>query len=251
MFTDSVSKYLLPSTCLFASYLCAAPPEGYTLAWADEFEGERLDVSKWEHRTDSKHWSTQTAENVRLADGKLYLDLKKDKVQGKDYTGSGIISREAFKYGYYEASFRVPPGSGWHTSFWLMWHDSSGGTSPGESKQEIDICEQDSVNPHNYAINLHDWEGEHKSYGHKRITTDDLSADFHTWGCEFTEESIRYYFEGELVQETDATVLNHGDNHIWLTSIASFLGGTEEVDEEQLPASAVFEYVRYYTKSVD
>ena len=46
----------------------------YKLAFFDDFKGERLDTSIWEYRTDSKHWSTQLANNVEIKNGFLYLD---------------------------------------------------------------------------------------------------------------------------------------------------------------------------------
>jgi beta-glucanase (GH16 family) len=176
------------------------------------------------------------------------LGVKKESLRGKKYTGSGVISKRLFKYGYYEARFRVPPGAGWHTSFWLMKHDSQGGVDTKGARQEIDICEQDSVNLRAYSLNLHDWEGTHKSYGHKIVKSEDLSAAFHVFACEFTATHIRYYFDGKLVQEMDATRLNHGDHNIWLTSIASHLGGTKTVDDSKLPSAAVYDYVRFYEK---
>lgn len=229
--------------------LFAEPPAGYTLTWSDEFEGEKLDLTKWNYRTDSRHWSTQSPTHVAVSNGTLQLGVSKGSLQGKNYIGSGVISKQRFTYGYYEARFRVPPGAGWHTSFWLMWHAEKGErVSKPARHQEIDICEQDSVNPRTYSLNLHDWEGKHKSYGHTLVKTDDLSASFHVWGCEFTASSIRYYFEGKLIKELDATLLNHGEQNIWLTSIASPLGGTKAVDETALPSAAVYDYVRFYEK---
>ena len=98
-----------------------------------------------------------------------------------------------------------------------------------------------------YEVNLHRWKPEpHQSHGHKRITTEDLGGEFHVWGCEFTPQRIHYYFEGKLVQSLDVTVLPHGPQNIWLTSVAAPLGGTKAVDDSQLPAVAEFDYVRYF-----
>ncbi len=72
----------------------------------------------------------------------------------------------------------------------------------------------------------------------------------HVWGCEFTPQRIDYYFDGRLVQSLDATIIPHGPQNIWLTSVAAPLGGTKAVDDSQLPAVAEFDYVRYFTKSV-
>ncbi|MGE9269239.1 MAG: glycoside hydrolase family 16 protein, partial [Verrucomicrobiales bacterium] len=148
-------------------------------------------------------------------------------------------------YGYYEARFRVPPGSGWHTSFWTQRYIK--GTSESLC-QEIDICEQYSGSPTGYNVCLHDWSGKHKVFGTQWIQTPNLHEDFHVWGCEFTPTHVRYYFEGELVHEKDATQLEHGDGSIWLTSIASNWSAKNGVDDAQLPSAAVFDYVRFYEK---
>jgi len=116
--------------------------------------------------------------------------------------------------------------------------------------QEIDVCEQDSVNRTSYSVNLHRWKpGPHASYGHKRITTPDLAAEFHVWGCEFTTQRIDCYFDGRLVQSLDATIIPHGPQSIWLTSVAAPLGGTKSVDDSKLPAIAEFDYARYFAKA--
>ncbi len=101
---------------------------GYQLAFSDEFNGTALDTGKWDYRTDSKMLSTQVPGNVGVSDGLLHLHLRKESAGGKAHTGGGVISRQLFRYGYYEARFRVPAGAGWHTSFWLQKHDGSGGT---------------------------------------------------------------------------------------------------------------------------
>jgi beta-glucanase (GH16 family) len=225
------------------------PPPGYKLAWSDEFDGSALDTNKWDYRTDSKMWSTQLPQNVSVRDGKLILAVKKEDAGDKHYTGAGVISKAAFKYGYYEARFKVPPGAGWHTSFWMMKQDGKGGTNPHAAAQELDVCENDSVTLTNYGVNVHKWNPQpHVSMGHKNVKTPDLSAGFHVFGCEFTPETVKYYFEGKLVQTVAVTNFAHGDQHIWLTTIASHLGGTKAVDDAKLPATAEFDYVRFYEK---
>ncbi len=227
----------------------AEPPAGYKLTWSDEFDGQAVDTGKWVYRTDSKMWSTQKPENVTVAEGKLRLNVKKEEAGDKHYTGAGLISKQAFKYGYFESKFKVPPGAGWHTSFWMMKHDGKGGTAPGATVLELDCCENDSVNLHSYGVNTHLWNPKpHKTFGGKGVKTSDLSADFHVWGCEFTPELVKYYFDGKVVQTVDATKFPHGDHHIWLTTIASSLGKTKAVDDTKLPAAAEYEYVRFYEK---
>src|SRR5207245_163122 len=85
--------------------LAQGPLQGadYKLTWSDDFNGEKLDQTKWEYRTDSKLLSTQTPSNVTVNGGYLTIALRKEEVSGKAYSGGGVISRKAFRYGYYEA----------------------------------------------------------------------------------------------------------------------------------------------------
>lgn len=256
---------LIFSVCAKAESQSAAPLpfakdhdlSGYALHWSDEFDGDTLDLTKWNYRTDSKHWSTQKPANISVADGAMKIHVKKESAGGMAFTGGGVISKPAFRYGYYEARLKVPPGAGWHTSFWMMFHDGTGGTGPWAANQELDVIENDSNRLNTYGVNIHKWKGEHIYFGGKDIQTPDLSADFHVFGCEFTPTTVRYFFDGKLVQEVDVTKavrkdgssaeFAHGDQHIWLTSIASHLGGTKAVDEAQLPSVAEFDYVRFYS----
>ena len=222
----------------------AAPPTGYRLAWQDEFDGIVLDTAKWQYRTDTRFWSKQLPANVSVSNGILNLHLKKEAVGGVAYTGGGVISRNLVRYGYYEALMKVPPGRGWHTSFWMMRADRPA-TAPVAI--ELDVIENDSVTPLKYGVNVHRHRPEpHVTFGHKNVTTPSLSAGFHLLGCEFTPATIKYFFDGTVVQTVDATQFAHDDMNIWLTSIAAPLGGTKSVDDTQLPAVAQFDYVRYY-----
>jgi beta-glucanase (GH16 family) len=105
------------------------------LVWAEEFNGDVLDQGKWTYRTDSKHLSTQKPENVSARDGFLHLALKKGAAGGKNFTGTGIISREVFKYGYFEAHMKMPAKAGWHTSFWLQKYIRSRSTNITPSRR--------------------------------------------------------------------------------------------------------------------
>jgi beta-glucanase (GH16 family) len=222
------------------------PLPGFRLAWSDDFEGSSLSTKDWEYRTDTKMWSTQLSENVSVSESCVHLGLKKEARNGRNYTGAGVISRRTFGYGYFEARFRVPPGSGWHTSFWLMTHDGSGSTDPRDSALELDICEQDSVNVRQYTLNFHRWQGDHLERGFTVIPTPDLSADYHVWGCHFTANKVTWYFEGNEVRQIDISDMPFKEMHLWLTSIASPLGETPHVDDAALPAEASFDWVRYY-----
>lgn len=224
-------------------------PPGYELAWSDEFNDGSFDRSKWVFRTDTKQWSTQLPESVSVSGGNLVIALNRAPAGEKvKYTGGGVISREAFSYGYYECRMRIRAGKGWHSSFWLMKRDGSGGTNTSAADLELDVIENDSIDLRSYSITTHKWKGGHVAYGHKRVNTPPLS-EFHVYGCEYTPATVRYYFDGALEQSTDIASLPQGDLNIWLTSIASWLGNTDRVDETQLPGHVEYDYARFYRKA--
>ena len=95
------------------------PPAGYKLRWLDTFDGASLDLSNWMYRTDVKASSSQTPDNVRVEGGNLVISMRKQEDRGKQYTGGGVISREHFHYGYFEARAKLFGGAGWHESVGL------------------------------------------------------------------------------------------------------------------------------------
>ena len=241
---------LLGTPLLAAEISPTLPPEiaaGYTLAWHDEFDGEKLNAAEWNIRTGDRFASRNLPENVSVRDGLLRLAVKREKAGALEYTSGGVISKRECKYGYYEARYRVPRGAGWHTSFWMMKN------TPGQTgnRQEIDVCEQDSKDLTSYSMNLHIQKPAHQGLAGRRVKTPDLAADFHICGCEFSPREIRYYFDGRLVGVTHVTSFQHDVMSIWLTTVGwSKLPWAPQlkIDDTALPASADFDYVRFFEK---
>lgn len=230
---------------LIPALALAAPPSSsqWKLAFADEFNGSAVDNAQWNYRTGERIWSAQLPANISVTGGFLRIALRKEKAGTLDYTAGGLISKAAFRYGYYEARIKMPKGRGWHTSFWMMQNGPKSGLD--SRYQEIDVCEQDSVAHNDYSVNWHNWS-PHSSYGHKQITTPDLSADFHLYAAEFTPTHVRFFFDDQLVHTISVAAVPHYDQHIWLTSVASYLHGATSVEDAALPETALFDYVRYY-----
>lgn len=231
----------------------AEPLPGYTLVWSDEFDGAMLDTNKWCYRKDSSWNSTQQPQNVSLQNGNLRIALKKEEARGKAYTGGGVISRRDFGFGYYEARLKVPATAGWHTSFWMTGYDENKpDRAGGLGLHELDVCEHDSFKRESYSCNV--WMRKPKGRaphiaGFKRVPTPDLTQGFHVWGCEFTPTRVRYFFDGQEVRSEDISAYETGAQRIWLTSIAANIGKkTGNPVDGELPACAVYDYVRFYQK---
>lgn len=224
-----------------------APPAGYKLAWSDDFNGNSLNQSRWTYRTDTKLLSAQTPDNVSVHGGNLIIALRKQSLRGMSYTGGGIISRRTFGYGYYEARLRIAAGSGWHSSFWMQRYNGVD-TKGDKATLEMDVIENTSDDLSSYTTTTHRWVPPHIARGHKTISTPDLSKDFHVFGCEYSPDVIRYYFDGKVVQTVDWKGLPQGKVNIWLTSIAQPMGGNHGVDDGALPGDMYVDWVRFYSK---
>jgi len=221
------------------------PVSGYVLAWSDEFNTNSINTNKWSYRTGVRLWSVQQPQNNTESNGFYCCLLKKETVGTNNYTAGGLISTKLFRYGYYETRMQVPPGRGWHTSFWMMKNIL---TSNDTAQVELDALENDSITLTNYGIN--NWRHlplPNISFGGKTVITPSLTADFHVIGCEYTAATVKYFFDGVLEQTVASSNFTPADVNIWLTSVAAPLGGTTSVDDSQLPTMAQYDYARFFT----
>jgi beta-glucanase (GH16 family) len=237
-----------------AKEVTSLPPAGYQLVFSDEFDGASVDTNRWGFRLDSKLLSAQQPENVSVKDGNLVIALRKESARGKDYTGGGVISRQTFVYGYYEARFKTPPAEGWHTSFWSMRKKFPDQSSGLPALLELDFCEQDGGDPHFYSFGIINQSRYHQIKNHQSwnagrwVIEDapDTSADFHVWSCEFTPEKTSFYFDGKLTKELSSSGFPHDEMSVWFSAIASTLKGDRWVDESKLPNAVLCDYIRVY-----
>ncbi|GAA3455093.1 glycoside hydrolase family 16 protein [Dactylosporangium matsuzakiense] len=222
---------------------------GWTLVLSDDFAASTVDTAKWNYRTDSKAYSTQRPDNVSQSGGTLNIALKKETFGGKDYTGGGVVSKQAVRYGYYETRAKLNDGSGWHSSFWIMNGDGST-TFPASQRTEIDGFEIDSVNPTRIHHGVLTWKGNGVSAGKSYGTTyTDAALDsrqWHTYGIDWSETSTKFYVDGVLKYTAPylPSDWTHDYVNVWLTSIA--YGNLP--DDTKLPAQVQFDYVKFWQK---
>lgn len=203
---------------VWASIACAVPPanfSGWELVFEDNFDGDALDLTKWNPTYNWGHTHNHRAycaeENVTVKDGKLIIkgeakrhpDAPESATSGGktyklDYTSGAIDTRGHFevKYGYIEGRFKAPWQLGTWPAFWTL----QDGWPP-----EIDILEiPASRKQHHYYLHYTDpsWYAEHgagwdheKSFGGHKDDNVDRSADFHTYAVEWDESNLNFYFD--------------------------------------------------------
>lgn len=248
-------RLLLLLAC-FALGLRSQPPEGYTLQWSDEFDGLKLDTTRWMYRTDVKMESSQRAENISVAGGHLVIHLKKEQHRGKEYTGGGVISRERFRYGYYEARVKMHGAPGWHQSVWAMYAGDGSTTYPEQMRTEIDGMEFDSDVVWKGHMGLIKWRGPGKNSSltcspgvYRGALGFDASADFHNYGFEWTPKEVKFYLDGDLrcVLPYPPEDGEHDMINFWLTAIA-YEKAAGKVDQSRLPGRMIVDRAAFYTR---
>jgi len=226
----------------------AYPPWGYTTVFKDEFR-THLDTKAWgygqpwgEFHPDnlSQYYDNNGTLSYTSTNDELVLELRnkpktwklstlpewqkeastKDKITIK--TGVGMVhSKEAWKYGWFEAFIQLPEGQAYWTAFWLSGKHSW--------PPEIDIFEAYShkgprydkprffkwFNRPNQMIspNLHygSVEGGTKgAYGARDIPVMEATKRSVQYACLWEEDKIEIYYDGiKVFQCTDPKILEH------------------------------------------
>ena len=190
--------------------------EGYSLTWADEFNGTKLNTKVWSFvkknggAACTEGWTMQFVEDSSLAyvkDGNLTLLAAKDD-ETKTYKAVELHSMLGmwYRYGYIEISCRIPRSPGFGPAFW------SKGTHP-EIWPEIDYMEYFGTDGQikgtllgwaGSEIFTHGWtDGEFYTNKFKREDTyfqmpagENLYDEYHTIGFEWDEYSAVWSIDG-------------------------------------------------------
>jgi beta-glucanase (GH16 family) len=230
--------------------LTSPPTTQYGLAWEETFSGTSVDTSRWNFRTDVKALSAQLAANAVIDNGQLSLLMKQQNVSGKAYTGAGVISKQAFGYGYFEVRAKNTTNTGWHNSFWMMAGDGHDTFAAGRYL-EIDQAEIETADQTHVPSGLQIWNGQAgtgANIGGPRCATYspgvNLTAAYHTYGADWREGAIDFYLDGikYCTIPYSTTQYRQDPINIWLTAIAYrtpvSVGGTPQY----------YDTVRFYKK---
>ncbi|MDP4208458.1 MAG: family 16 glycosylhydrolase [Bacteroidota bacterium] len=208
--------FFLSLAVILLPLMSFAQPGGVSGEWKlffeDNFNGDTLDFSKWSYNypwgTLHNHRANMQASQVKVKDGILSLVAKHERTiwdpWGKtdgtfgylsyDYTSGAIHSKGKMEvtYGYIEGRFKMPSTLGTWPAFWTL-------NKTGEWPPEIDILEvnKERTMHHYYYHYGADWTQE-KSFGGDSWGPD-KSADFHTYGVEWTPDYMVYYFDGQVL----------------------------------------------------
>ncbi len=230
-------RVLRPGACLLAAVVVGASagavcmdvvppaetlPTKWKLVWSDEFNGNRIDRSKWDfdigngfYNYDAGQWIsgwgngeleyyTRNPDNVFVKDGMLHIRVVKESLHGCGYTSARIKTRKRDgrplfnqKYARFEFRAKLPTGQGIWPALWMLPQDEKYGGWPCSG--EIDIMEARGQDPTRVLGTLHfgsHWPANtHISkeyiFPHGRSI-----ADFHLYALEWEPGEMRWYIDG-------------------------------------------------------
>ena len=213
--------------------LPASVASGYKMTWHDEFDGNKLDTTKWGYQYGcfdpaqrSQVNYTDSPENVSVQDGYLNLTARysptKTKWDGTQIprtckdgstvydapftsgmittkTKDGKVLYAAPGTGFYaEARIKLPTARSSWSSFWAT---GTKGGWPGNG--EIDVFESKGYDPSFLMSNIHTPRvgNPKKTQQHQGMMHGDTAtsqSEFHTYGVLKTSDAIEFYFDGQL-----------------------------------------------------
>ena len=196
----------------------------YQLVWSDEFDGAALDEGTWSYNTGGSGWGnnekqyyTTRPENIRVQNGCLEIEARKEQYENKEYTSARIMSKskKTFTYGKMEARIKFPGGGGTWPAFWMM-----GNTGNWPNCGEIDIIEHvgNLDTRASFAVHTVMKNGMKGNNWSKMQWFDNpLSQDFHVYGVEWAQEEkegkdvIRFFVDDVQYAEVWEEQIDNND----------------------------------------
>lgn len=220
---------------------------GYKMTWHDEFDGNKLDTTKWGYQYGcfdpaqrSQVNYTDSPENVSVRDGYLNLTARysptKTKWDGTQIprtckdgstvydapftsgmittkTKDGKVLYAAPGTGFYaEARIKLPTARSSWSSF---WGTGTKGGWPGNG--EIDVFESKGYDPSFLMSNIHTPRvgNPKKTQQHQGMMHGDTStsqSEFHTYGVLKTADAIEFYFDGQMTHRVKMQDMKDASN---------------------------------------
>ena len=240
-------------------------PDGYSLVWHDEFDkGSELNADDWVHEVQNSGWVNHELQNYvnhKTPEGKFVTEVRNGhlritalKENGKIYSGRVYAKRATgWKYGYIEASIKLPKGKGTWPAFWMMPVNFKSWPADGE----IDIMEEVGYHPDYVSSSLH--ANAHVHSNGTQVTHEmyckGAEGEFHTYAIEWTAQNITTSVDGKVQLSYNNRGLGRDDwpyddpfyvifNLAW----GGDWGGAQGVDESALPVTMEVDYVRVFQK---
>jgi beta-glucanase (GH16 family) len=217
----------------------------WELVWRDEFDGAKIDESKWNRLGDSRRRDGYWIQEDAYVNGKGSLVLRTRK-DGDRFTCGAVNTRGKFEhaFGYYVARCKLPKKPGHWPAFWMMCSGVGSIGNEGRDGTEIDIIEV-PWRDGQLTCNLH-WDGygeKHQSKGTK-FKIPEVMEGWHTFGLVWTTNEYVFYVDKKEVWRSSAGGVSQVPEFLKLTEEIGTWGG--DIKAAKLPDYFEVDYVRVY-----
>lgn len=206
----------------------AFTPNGWTMIFNDEFEGNTIDTNKWnlvegflleEDDINTAGWGNQELEfysknNASVADGILDINMKKEskvfyqkgdssKAATASYSSAKLTTQNKFsvKYGRVDVRAKLPTGTALWPAIWMLPNDNLYGAWAYSG--ELDIAEGRGRFPNTIFGAIHyggGWPNNLSTTDLMDLTVDGAKKtginDWHVYSTVWDAESIKLYCDG-------------------------------------------------------
>jgi beta-glucanase (GH16 family) len=219
--------------------------KAWQLVWHDEFDGQKLDETKWTYRPDGKRkggwWSKQA---ISLdGDGHLVITTFMD---GDKPTTGCITTQGKFEhaFGYYVARVKFQKEPGHWSAFWITGPGVNQVGNGGRDGTEIDIMEKPWLDDR-VTHNLHwDGYGEHHQHAGTRTSVPGVMEGWHTFSVLWLADEYVFYVDGKETWRSKAGGVCQVPQYMLLSDeIGSWAG---DITKARLPDRFLVDYVRVY-----
>lgn len=262
----SRSVFLLAFACGVGACAHGAPGSSAAsprLVWSDEFDvAGPPDPARWSYeegfvRNHEAQLYTRSPDNVRVEDGHLVIEARRDPAAERGYTSGSVRTKGKgeWLYGRIEVRARLPIARGLWPAIWTL------GATHGDERWpdcgEIDLMENVGFEPKLLHFSVHTAAYNHVMKTHKTTTAryDDLATAWHVYAVDWTPERIDFFVDERKV----FAFANEGTGRAaWPFDRAQFLllnlavggdwGGQHGIDDASLPRALLVDYVRVYQR---
>lgn len=182
---------------------------GYTLVWADEFDGNILQATSWNYETgngsngwgnNERQYYTSSPKNVFVSEGNLIIEARTETIETFPYTSARLTTKNKreFQFGRIDIRAKLPKGKGIWPALWML--GANIGQVGWPRCGEIDIMELVGHEPNRVHGTLH-WNGVNGHVyrgGSTVLASGDFSDRFHVFSIIWREDSISWYLDEVL-----------------------------------------------------
>ncbi len=238
---------------------------GWRLVWHDEFDTAIGPDWVFDIGTGSNGWGnnelqfyTSRPENVRIENGVLVLETRKEQYSSREYTSARLKTegRRTFKYGRIEARIQVPRGQGLWPAFWALGEDQKAVGWPRCG--EIDIMENIGKEPTRVHATVHGpgYSGGKGVGGFLELPSGAFADGFHVFAVDWDATGLRFSADDTVYKQiTPADVPGAWVfDHPFFLLLNLAVGGNwpgSPSSETQFPARMRVDYVRAYERAAD